>query len=141
MLPTLRRSLDHPFDLLREFDRSLHRMGWESAENGYATAMYPADVRETDDHILIEAEMPGFDKQDIDITLEQGVLSIQATRKSEQHDGQEHLTERRYNRVARRFNLPSAVDENKVDAKLENGVLKLTLHKRDEVKPRKITVK
>ncbi|MCC6683063.1 MAG: Hsp20/alpha crystallin family protein [Phycisphaeraceae bacterium] len=142
MLPTLRRTYVNPFDLLREFDRGLQRCGWSGDEDGYTTAAYPVDVRETDDHIVVEAELPGFSKDDIDITLEKNTLSIQATRKTEtKPEGQEHLTERRFNRVARSFTLPVPVDENKVDAKLADGVLTLTLNKREEIKPRKIAVK
>lgn len=143
MFPTLRRNMVTPFDLLRDFDRSLQQLGWDN-DNGpaYATAAYPVDVRETDDHVVVEAEMPGFAKEDIDITLERNTLSIQATRRTEKKaEGQEHLTERRYNRVARSFTLPVPVDEGNVDAKLEDGVLTLTLNKREEAKPRKITVK
>jgi len=141
MFPTLRRTSLSPFDLLRDIDRLAWRgLDWDN-DNGFTTATYPVDVRETNDHVIVEAEMPGFRKEDIDITLEKNVLTIQATRQTEEkREGQAHLTERRYNRIARSFSLPVAVDENHVDAKLDDGVLTLTLNKREEVKPRKITV-
>jgi len=73
--------------------------------------------------------------------LENGVLTIAAERGPAEAKGEQHLSERRYTRVSRSFMLPKTIDENKVDAKLADGVLSLTLHKRDEVKPRQIEVK
>ncbi len=139
MVPTLRREYENPIDLLRDFDRAVNRM-WGSEPNGFTTAAYPVDIRETEDHLIIEAELPGFEKKDVDVTLENGVLSITAQRSSEKREGQAHLAERRFNRVQRRFSLPTTVDESKVDAKLDNGVLTLRLSKREEAKARKITV-
>jgi HSP20 family protein len=90
--------------------------------------------------VFVDAELPGFRKDEIDLTLEGGVLTITAERKQEPKKT-EHLTERRYTRVQRSFALPTSVDESAVDAKLEGGVLKLKLAKHDEVKPHKIEVK
>jgi len=107
-------------------------------------AAYPVDIREDDAHFYVDAEMPGFGKDEIDITFENGVLSITAERKVEQEQqnkGETHLRERRYTRIQRAFKLPTAVDENKVDAALKDGVLHLTLDKREEVRPRKIQVR
>ena len=140
MLPTLRRIYSNPFDeLQREINRAVNA-GWSVANGDLATAAYPVDIREDADAITVEAEMPGFKKDEISVTLEQGVLSISAERKSEEVKGEQHLTERCYRRVARSFKLPVQVDESKVDAKLSDGVLTLKLAKREEVKPRKIEV-
>lgn len=144
MLPT--RRVDSPFDVLqREIDRAFDRAwGW-SDDGGAAgrTAAYPVDIRETDEAIVVEAELPGFKKDEIEVSMEQGVLSINAQRKAaEEHKGeQEHLTERRFTRVSRSFRLPLPVDESQVNAQLDGGVLTLTLPKREEVKPRRIEVK
>ncbi len=145
MMPTLRRSAfaplfdwDSPLDLLRQFDRVMPN-GAEST-----VASYPVDIREDDAHFYVDAEMPGFTKDEIDVTLENGVLSISAERRSEtdeKKNGEVHLRERRWNRIARAFKLNNAVDENKVEATLKDGVLHLVLHKREEVRPRKIEVK
>ena len=140
MLPTLRRIYRNPLD---EFSRELERVmstGLSSANGDLATAAYPVDISENADSIKVEAEMPGFKKEDIDVTLEQGVLSISAERKIEETQDERHLVERCYRRVARSFKLPVAVDETKVDAQLTDGVLTLKLAKREEVKPRRITV-
>ena len=149
MLPTLRtgriRSLwNDPFDAMhRELDNLLSYRGL--GDGGTGTDLignYPVDIREDADHIYVEAEMPGFKKDEVDVTLENGVLAISGQRKMEsKKQGGEHLTERRFTRVQRSFTLPTSVDEGKVDAKLCDGVLCITLNKREEVKPRRIEVK
>ena len=137
-----------PFELAqREFDSLLGRWlgGRESNGNGGAyLAPYAVDVREDGDHIYVEAELPGFKNEEIDVTLENQQLTIAAERR-EQSDGNakkgEHLLrERRYTRFLRSFTLPPTVDEQTVNAKLNDGVLTITLNKREETKPRKISV-
>ena len=144
MLPTqVRRASrgDTPIDFLQdEFNRMLSRWWSEGSDRG-TTGIYPVDIREDDDHIYVEAELPGFKREDVEVTLENGMLHILAQRKQEEPKGETHLAERRFVRVARSFTLPNSVDEGKVDAKLTDGVLYLTLNKREEVKPRKIEVK
>lgn len=144
MLPTrLRRiRLEDPFEALHsEIDRVFRGWGGEVDNGGLGS--YPVDIREDQDRIYVDAEMPGFRREEVEITLENGMLTIQAERKmTEPAEGERaHLQERRYTRVARSFTVPSTVDEQKVDAKLADGVLHLTLHKREEVKPRRIEVK
>lgn len=144
MLPTTTRRMDSPFDLLqREIDRAFDRVWGGQSDAGYATAGYPVDIREDDNHIIVEAELPGFKKNEINVTMEQGVLSISGQRqeKEEKDEGEQHLHERRFTRVSRSFRLPMPVDEGQVDCKLNDGVLTVKLPKRDEVKPRKIEVK
>ena len=127
----------------REFDTALNRFfGGRESDGGSYLAPYGVDVREDADHIYVEAELPGFRKEDVDITLENQTLTITAERKM---DGQDKkpgylLHERRYSRFQRSFTLPPTVDERTVDAKLSDGVLKITLIKREETKPRKINV-
>lgn len=108
-------------------------------------APYAVDVREDGDHFYVEAELPGFTKNEIDVTLENSTLSITAERKEERTEGNGKsgeylLKERRYTRFARSFTLPPTVDDGKVDAKLSDGILRITLNKREETKPRKINV-
>src|SRR4051812_35380609 len=129
----------------REFDTMLNRFfgGREIDGGGTYLAPYGVDVREDADHIYVEAELPGFSKDDVDITLENQTLTITAERKAEQKrqdNGGYLLPERRYNRFQRSFNLPPTVDEQSVNAKLDGGVLVITLNKREETKPRKINV-
>ena len=133
----------------REFDTMLNRWfgGRESNGNGGGgyLAPYAVDVREDGDHLYVEAELPGFKKDEIDITLENQTLTIAAERHSESKQGGDKkgellLHERRYSRFLRSFTLPPTVDEQTVNAKLNEGVLTITLNKREETKPKKITV-
>jgi HSP20 family protein len=129
----------------REFNRMLNRF-WGSAEVPSTLAPYAVDVHEDADHFYVEAELPGFGKDDVDITLEDGVLTIRGERKSEEKkapsagDKQPLHVERRWSRFERSFTLPTAVNENSVRADLNDGVLTITLDKREEVKPRKIQI-
>lgn len=133
-----------PVDSLnREFNTMLGRFFGAQDGGGSRLAPYGVDVREDADHIYVEAELPGFRKEDIDITLENSTLTISAERKeSNQQDdkGDWLLRERRYSRFLRSFTLPPTVDERSVDAKLSDGVLTVVLNKREETKPRKISV-
>ena len=172
-LPTrVNRGTYDPFELAqREFDSLLRNVygGGRPAgggDGGTGLTPYGVDVREDADHIYVEAELPGFRKEDVDITLENNTLTITAERSEEHTNGRAGngngnsggqqvqaarpqqgnpqgnwlLRERRYNRFQRSFTLPDSVDEQTVNAKLNDGVLTITLNKREEVKPRKISV-
>jgi HSP20 family protein len=149
MMPvTFRRSRgwNSPFGLIEnQLGQALSQL-WNESQPMENVGVYPVDIHEDDNHIYVEAEVPGFSRDQINVTLEKDVLTIQAQREVVKSDkdndnATRHLSERRYTRVSRAFSLPNTVDENKVDARLENGVLYLTLHKREEVKPRRIEVK
>lgn len=150
-LPTrVSRGFVDPMDLIgREFDTVLNRYfgAGEGAGNGGNRANwmapYGVDIREDQDHLYVEADLPGFKKDEVDITLENQTLTIAAERKFENNPEQKGdwlLNERRYARFLRSFTLPPTVDDQKVDAKLADGVLRVTLNKREETKPRKIQV-
>jgi HSP20 family protein len=131
----------------REFDSMLNRWwgGREMSGGDGGFANYPVDVREDADHIYVEAELPGFRKEDVDVTLENQTLTISAERKSEtkpegKQPGDMLLHERRYSRFLRSFTLPPTVDEQSVKASLNDGILSIVLSKREETKPRKIQV-
>jgi HSP20 family protein len=127
----------------REFDTMVGRLlGQRETDGGYL-APYGVDIREDQDHIYVEAELPGFKKEEVDITLESQTLTISAERKIEKKEGegaQHLLRERRFTRFQRSFTLPPTVDEQSVNAQLNEGVLTITLNKREESKPRKIKV-
>ena len=150
-LPTrVNRGFVDPLDLIgREFDGVLNRFfaGAGDATNGGSRANwmapYGVDIREDQDHLYVEADLPGFKKDEVDITLENQTLTISAEHRpeaTEETKGDWLLNERRYARFLRSFTLPPTVDDQKVDAKLADGVLKVTLNKREETKPRKIQV-
>jgi HSP20 family protein len=142
-LPTrVARSLDVPFESLRDLDNLMR--GFFSREgNATPYAPYGVDIREDADHIYVEAELPGFRKEEVDITLENSTLTISAERRSEHKEEQKGdwlLNERRYARFLRSFTLPPTVDESSVQAKLSDGILTITINKREESKPRKVKV-
>jgi HSP20 family protein len=150
-LPTRvsRNTAIDPFEYAqRDFDNLLGRLfnGSQAANDGGGRlAPYGVDIREDQDHFYVEAELPGFKKDDVDITLENQQLTISAERKEVTKQGEPGkgdllLHERRYSKFLRSFTLPPTVDEQTVNAKLADGVLTITLNKREETKPRKISV-
>ena len=101
------------------------------------------DVKETDSEYTVEAEMPGVKKDDIHVQIDGNRVTIQAEtkRESEQKDGERVLrSERYYGSVARSFTLASEIDESRVRAKIDNGVLSLALPKKKAPTSKRITV-
>lgn len=144
MLPVLQRrprQWENPFDLLEPRLSSLMSRVWPGNGQDDLLAAYPVDIHEDESGISVEAEMPGFKREEITVTLEGGILTIAGERKEEPAKGEEHLKERRYTRVLRSFTVPTSLDETKIEAKLENGVLKLRLPKSEEVKAKRIAIK
>lgn len=124
------------------FDRLVDRLFNEPwAANGEILP-YKVDVREDAGHYYVEAELPGLSKDDIQITVENGLLTVAGEKRTSYNQDKEnlHIQERRYGKFSRQFTLPTAVDEEKVNATLKDGILTITLDKREEVKPKKITV-
>lgn len=146
-LPTIvHRGVD-PMELAqREFDSMLGRLfGARAFDGGTGLAPWGVDIREDADHIYVEAELPGFKKEEIDLNLENQTLAISAEHKSHAEEkspdkGDWLLRERHYSRFQRSFTLPPTVDTQSVQAKLHDGMLTVTLNKREESKPRRITV-
>lgn len=103
----------------------------------------PLDITERENEYVIHAEMPGVDKDAIDISLADGVLTITAEsrREHEEKEGDRVIRqERRYGKFSRSVQLGTQVDEKNVKATYKDGVLELVLPKAEEVKPKKITV-
>lgn len=100
------------------------------------------DVSETETDYTIHAELPGVDKKDVTVTVEDGVLSIEGERKHEQVDRgrTHHRVERTYGRFVRRFALPAGADERRARAEYANGILRLSFPKAEMPKPRRIEV-
>lgn len=107
---------------------------------GDLTGAYPVDIREEEGELIVDAEMPGFKRDEIDVSIDHGVLTITADRTPAETKGTKHLTERSCTHVERSFSLPAAVDESKVQAKLDDGVLHLELPQTEESKPTRIEV-
>jgi HSP20 family protein len=104
---------------------------------------FPAlDVTEDKDKYVIKADLPGLKKEDVRISLEDGVLSIEGERKSEseQKDKNYHRVERSYGRFVRSINLGSSVDDSKVKANYKDGVLEITASKAERAKAKHIDI-
>jgi len=120
--------------------------GMFGSSGGRGFALTPhVDVTETDKEIVVEAELPGIDEKDVSLSLQDGVLMIRGEKKHEHDEEKENyrMMERRYGSFQRSVQLPDTVDEDKVEATFNNGVLKVSLPKRPEAigKQRKIPIK
>lgn len=126
-------------DLFNEFDRMVSEMNdWTSRDWRLAL-----DVSENEDAFMVEAAMPGINPDDLDITLEDNILTIQGETKAERdvEESRYHLRERRFGRFSRSLQLPTAINADEVEAEYTNGVLILTIPKAEEVKPKRIAIK
>lgn len=99
----------------------------------------PVDILETENDLILKADLPDVDLKDIDIQVENGTLTLKGERKFEQKEGY-HRIERGYGSFIRYFSLPDSVDPEKVSADYKNGVLTVTMAKKEVAKPRSIKV-
>lgn len=138
-----------PFDELNTLHRNIDRLftGREIEGRGDGEGLERAvrmavDIQENEDQIRIHADLPGVDKDDISVQVEGNILTIRAERAFEDEENREdyHRVERYYGTYARSFTLPETADTDKMNAKHENGVLRVTIPKRPESKPRKVKV-
>ncbi len=119
-------------------------MGFDDEDSTIATSSWtPAvDIAENDDHFLIEADVPGVDPKDIEVSMENGVLTLRGERESEVKEEKEGYSrvERSHGSFYRRFSLPETADSEHITAKSDKGVLRITVGKKETAKPKKITV-
>jgi HSP20 family protein len=101
------------------------------------------DIFENKNEIVLEAELPGMKSEDVNISIENNILTLHGERKFEKKDEGDnfHRVERSYGSFTRSFTLPPTVSSENANAEFENGVLRLTLAKREEAKPRRIEIK
>lgn len=143
---------DRPFAVLNELRRQMDRVFWDfehAADPGAdqprlgAFETWPRiSVRDNGAELLLRAEVPGVSENDLNITVEQGSLTLRGERKLDLPEGYSvHRRERPMAAFARSFTLPSPVDAEKVAAKLKHGVLEMTLPKAAEARPRHIQVR
>jgi len=106
------------------------------------TFVPPVDVYEDEHNLILKLEVPGVNEEDLNVSVENDTLTIQGERKFEKEEKEEnfHRIERRYGSFTRTFKLPNTVDSDKVEAGYEKGILKITLAKRAEAKPKQIKV-
>jgi HSP20 family protein len=100
------------------------------------------DIRETEDALLVQAELPGIEKKDVHLEVKNDVLTLSGERRYEKDVKEEnvHRVERAYGKFYRSFSLPGNVDAGKVDASMDHGVLKIRLPKRESAKPKAISI-
>lgn len=130
------------FGLRREIDRLFEdTFGGGSARSGFAP---PVDVREDGKEIVLEVELPGIKPSDVEVTSENGVLTIRGEKQSmstENKDGRYHVTERSYGSFTRSFQLPSGVDERHIEAEFSDGLLLVHVPKAALAQPRRIEIR
>ncbi len=128
--------------LNRVFGRPLARLEPSSEMFTMVDWTPSADISETDTAYLIKAEIPGVKKEDVKVTIENGMLTIQGERKmeKEEKDKKFHRIERSYGSFTRSFRLPEDADESAVKAEFKDGMLNVTLPKSAKAKPKSINV-
>jgi HSP20 family protein len=129
---------------LREAMQNLFEDSYVNSPSSRGTSLsMPLDVAETEDGFVVEAALPGVKSEDLDITLQNNILTISGEVRQSHTEGAKpnyHRVERRYGRFSRAISLPTQVDSTKVEAQLNNGILRLHLPKAEAVKPRKISI-
>src|SRR5215470_17323971 len=117
--------------------------GWRADEPAATTTWSPAvDIYETENEIMVQAELPGVDRKDIVLNLDNNVLTLKGDRRFEKETKQEnyHRIERSYGSFSRAFSIPAIVDEEKIRADYKDGILKIALPKKEQVKPKQIRI-
>jgi len=135
-------SMDRFTNLRNELDR-LFEFSWPSRDSGLFGGWSPAlDVYDSKDAFEVTCELPGMKKEDIDISVNEGILTISGERKQEleQQEGQTFRSERYFGKFQRSVTLPAAVNAEKVTASYKDGVLRVALPKAEEAKARHIEV-
>jgi HSP20 family protein len=126
-----------------EIDR-LNQMFSDFYGQAFSRAWVPAvDIYETDAHeVVLKAELPDMKREDINLTFENGVLTLKGERKFEQEAKKESFQriERRHGAFSRSFTLPNTVDPTRISAAYKDGVLSIRLPQREEAKPKQIAV-
>lgn len=134
-LDSLQTDMNHLFD--RFFGAP--RAGNGTAERRWIPAM---DLAETDDSLVLRADLPGVNEDDVDVEVKDGVMTISGERKDEHEEKREgfHRVERSFGRFSRALNLPDGVDPDKVEAKFDNGVLEVRIPKPEETQPTRVQI-
>jgi HSP20 family protein len=124
----------------RLFESSLQ--GWPGESDGVSNWMPPADIYETDGDLVVMTDLPGVDPKQIEVRVENNVLTVRGERRFEQKSEKEnfHRVERSYGTFARSFTLSTSVDADKIRANYKDGVLSISLPKAEQAKPKRIQI-
>lgn len=144
----MRTTIYEPFSTIRRLQEEMNRAfgggATEDASTSVVSHWVPAvDIHEEQDRYVMSADVPGVDPASIDVTMENGVLTISGERKSERSEERNNgarRVERLYGSFYRRFALPDSVDAEHVEARSQHGVLEVVIPKKAQVQPKKIKV-
>jgi HSP20 family protein len=133
MYPIIRRR--HHWEVPEHFTSDTPYAGhfWRNlleGPEGWFAMSYPLDMHEASNNLVVEAELPGFSREQIHLSIDDNVLHLRAERESTEPPGFRHITERKLNLVTRHIRLPVAVDESKAEARMVNGVLRVEAPKK-----------
>lgn len=125
-----------------QFHQELDRMLGGSSSVATSDWVPVVDIKEEKDRFVLHADLPGVKREDIDITMEDGVLSIRGERRLEEVQAEDEYKriERAYGSFYRRFSLPDTADADNVSARCNDGVLEVVIPKRESVQPRRIEI-
>ncbi len=125
----------------RIFEGALTPRG-EEQDMAASTWTPSVDIHENENELVLSAEVPGIEDKDIEINIENNILSIQGERKIEEETKEEnyHRIERSYGSFYRSFTLPTNVNQDNIKAEYDNGVLRISMPKKPELKPKKVKV-
>lgn len=153
MTTIIRRNPDRALTLVRPFYRptrlmeeleTMAREMWNtwSPVTFHDTLSHGMDVYREKDDLVVKAELPGIKKKDLDITLEDDILTVKAEKKQEEvtEDTTYYTSERHFGRFVRSMSLPFHVDEEKITATFKNGLLEIRLHRAEETKSKHIDI-
>ncbi|RKZ29401.1 Hsp20/alpha crystallin family protein [bacterium] len=129
-------------DWTDEVERRIRRMFREEPEGDSPMWAPRVDIKETADALEVHAEIPGMKKEDINVSMKEGILSISGEKKTEERDEGDnwHRIERMFGTFRRSFYIPTEVDETKVKAAYKDGVLTITMPKKEEAKRKEIPI-
>lgn len=131
-----------PFEFFAPFFDFTRRLDEYSGQKEGGMIVPAVDISETADELVLHAELPGLKKDQVKLTIEDGVLTISGEKKfaSEQKEKDFHRVERRYGSFHRSFTLPNNIDASKAKAAFEDGILTVRLPKSEAAKPRQIDI-
>jgi len=129
--------------LLDRYGRSSRKTLAKSDDKTFEVGdwMPQVDISETKEAFIVKAELPGVEKEDVNVNFENSVLTIRGEKKVETEDKKRHRVECAYGSFIRSFTLPQTIKADKIEAVYKNGILNLTIPKAEEAKPKQIEVK
>ncbi len=130
-------------DSFEDIERRMRKLQGEETSESESMAWAPrVDIKESEDELIVHAEVPGMKKEDFNVNMKEGVLSISGEKRAEEKTESEnwHRIERMFGRFQRSFYIPTEVDDKKIKASYKDGVLEVKLPKKEEAKRKEIPI-